>query len=49
MPLTLHRLGDDFRMLEDDPPAVEPDVLVETRSEDYFSGQGAILVRALKD
>ena len=36
-----------FRMLEEDPPSVEPDVLVELGSEDHFRGQDPVLERAL--
>ena len=36
-----------FRMLEDDPPAVEPDVLVEPRAADVFAGRDPVLEAAL--
>lgn len=37
-----------FRMLEEDPPSVEPDVLVELESGAHFGGQDPVLRRALK-
>jgi len=36
-----------FRMLADDPPAVEPDVTVKLGAADYFAGRDPVLERAL--
>jgi hypothetical protein len=38
-----------YRMVDGDPPAVEPDVRVPLSSEDYFSGVDPVLARALAD
>lgn len=36
-----------FRMLDEDPPAVEPDVLVRPRAADVFAGRDPVLATAL--
>ncbi len=36
-----------FRMLDEDPPSVEPEVLVELGSEDHFFGRDPVLERVL--
>ena len=36
-----------FRMLAEDPPAVEPEVLVELTAADHFAGRDPVLERAL--
>lgn len=45
--LTVFHSTKYFRMLETDPPAVEPDVLVELGSQDHFFGRDPVLEHVL--